>query len=215
MPVCPGIARLTGHRHNMERMPDSDKLLVGLGNPGARYERTRHNVGFMALEHFIRSLGPVSWQEKFSGRFFRWRLDCNSVFLAEPLTYMNRSGRFVAPLARFYKIPLVNILVVHDDLDLAFGRIKVVAKGGSGGHNGVRSLIAELGSSEFARIRIGIGRPPKNDQGYAMPVDHFVLSPFSDEEEKQLDPVLARCDQALELFAREGVTAAMNRVNRR
>ncbi len=195
-------------------MEDSSFLLVGLGNPGKKYNRTRHNIGFMALEHFVQSLGPVSWREKFSGRYCRCRLHSRVLLCGEPLTFMNRSGRFVAPLARFYKIPLTHILVLHDDLDLDFGRIKVVARGGSGGHNGIRSLIAELGSSDFARIKIGIGRPIQNEQGHAVPIDHFVLSPFAREEEEQLDDIFVRVDLALKLFVQEGITACMNFANR-
>ena len=163
----------------------------------------------------MQSLGPVTWQEKYSGRFCRCRLDSNTVLCAEPLTYMNRSGRFVAPLARYFKIPTENIIVLHDDLDLDFGRIKVVARGGSGGHNGIRSLIAELGSSDFARVKIGIGRPKKNEQGQGMPVDRFVLSPFTQTEQDQLVDIFARTDQALKLFVTEGISACMNLVNRR
>jgi PTH1 family peptidyl-tRNA hydrolase len=196
-------------------MENPPVLLIGLGNPGKKYNRTRHNVGFMALDHFVQSNGPVSWQEKFSGRYCRCRLHSRVVLCGEPLTFMNRSGRFVAPLARFYKIPLSHILVLHDDLDLDFGRIKAVARGGSGGHNGIRSLIAELGGSDFARIKIGIGRPVQNEQGYAVPIDHFVLSPFTGEEEKQLGDIFDRIDLALNLFVQEGIAACMNFANRK
>jgi len=196
-------------------MATSPFLIVGLGNPGARYDHTRHNVGFMALEHFADSLGRVSWQEKFNGRYSRCRLEGQTVLLAEPLTYMNRSGQFVAPLARYFKIPLQNILVLHDDLDLDFGRIKVVARGGSGGHNGIRSLIAELGSSDFARLKIGIGRPEKNDHGYSIPIEQFVLSRFAQNEEEQLAKLFDRTDRAQKLFITEGIAACMNTINRR
>ncbi len=196
-------------------MATSPFLIVGLGNPGAQYEHTRHNVGFMALEHFADSLGTAAWQEKFNGRFCRCRLGEHTVLLAEPLTFMNRSGQFVAPLTRYFKIALANMLVLHDDLDLDPGRIKVVARGGSGGHNGIRSLIAELGSSDFARVKIGIGRPEKNEKGYAIPIERYVLSRFSRQEEEQLETLFTRTDRAQELFVREGIAACMNVVNRR
>ena len=196
-------------------MAPSPYLLVGLGNPGPKYDHTRHNIGFMALEHFADSLGNTTWQEKFNGRYCRCRLKGHPVVLGEPLTFMNRSGKFVAPLARYFKIPLDRILVLHDDLDLGFGRIKVVAKGGSGGHNGIRSLIEEFGSKDFARVKIGIGRPQKNDQGYAIPIEHYVLSRFTEEEEEMLETLFARTDRAQELFITEGIAACMNAINRK
>jgi len=195
-------------------MSESDFLIAGLGNPGTKYEHTRHNIGFMTLDHFGSSVDCEPVLEKFDGKYCRQHLHGNQIVLVRPETFMNRSGQCVAGFVRFFKIPLSNILILHDDLDLTPGRVKVVARGGAGGHNGIRSLVQHLGSNDFARVKIGIGRPDRNDNGQGVPVEHYVLSRFSTEEEKGFDALFDKTDQAINLFLTEGIDACMNRINR-
>lgn len=158
---------------------ESDFIIAGLGNPGPQYEGTRHNAGFMALDHFASSVGCLPASVKCEGRYCRQRLYGKSVILVKPETFMNRSGRSISCFARYFKVPLSNILILHDDLDLSPGRVKVVARGGAGGHNGIRSLVQHFAGSDFARVKIGIGRPERDDAGRGIPVERFVLSDFS------------------------------------
>ncbi len=194
-------------------MAENDYLVVGLGNPGPKYETTRHNVGFMALDHFAASSNCPLRQGKFSGEFCRQRLFSQQVCLVKPMTFMNRSGSCVAAFVRFFKIPLANILIIHDDLDLPFSRVKVVAGGGAGGHNGVRSIIQALGTKKIARVKIGIGRPALDENGHGIPVDHYVLSEFSSDETKTLTNLLPKVDEAITLFLQQGIERCMNRIN--
>ncbi len=195
-------------------MAQSDFLIVGLGNPGTKYEFTRHNAGFLALEHFASS-GAYDPPKivKFEGRYCRQRLYGQQVVLVEPDTFMNRSGKCVAAMIRFFKIPMNNVLILHDDLDLPFGKIKVVARGGAGGHNGIRSLIQHCGTTDFARVKIGIGRPPKVNDGRGIPVERYVLAKFSREESASLDRIFDITDRAVELFLSKGIDGCMNQIN--
>ena len=145
----------------------------------------------MALEHFADSLGRVSWQEKFNGRYSRCRLEGQTVLLAEPLTYMNRSGQAVGALARFYKLTPEQVLVLHDELDLMPGQVKLKQGGGHAGHNGLKDIQAALGSPNFWRLRIGIGHP--RTLGLAQQVADFVLHPPRREEQKEIEAVIDRC----------------------
>ncbi len=196
-------------------MPDRSVLIVGLGNPGPDYELTRHNAGFLAIDYFAGEIGQPITLEKWQGLFSRIRLYGKTVFLLKPQAFMNRSGECVARFATYFKIEPQHILVIHDDLDLEPGRIKIVARGGAGGHNGIRSVIRHLGASDFARIKIGIGRPPVSGHGSAMPVERFVLAGFSPAEwdlfRRQLDLVA----EGIRLFISQGVDAAMNMINGR
>ena len=196
-------------------MADSDYLIAGLGNPGDKYEDTRHNIGFMALDRFGSSVDCTPAKVKFDGIFSRQRLFDKQVVLVKPETFMNRSGQCVGGLVNFFKIPRSNILILHDDLDLSFARVKVVARGGAGGHNGIRSLIQHLGSQEFARVKIGIGRPPRNENGQGIPVESYVLSRFNREEEQKFDALFDITNQAVELFLTQGIDVCMNRINRK
>lgn len=184
-------------------------MLVGLGNPGAKYEATRHNVGFMLLDLLSeRHSIPISKSQKKaltgSGRIAGQR-----VLLVKPLTYMNKSGDSAGPLADYYQIDPERVLVMYDELDVDFGRFRLRAKGGAGGHNGMKSLIYHLGN-DFPRLRIGIGRPP----GRMAPAD-FVLRPFSAEERTELAIVLQEAADAVETFLTDGVELAMTRHNKR
>ncbi len=194
-------------------MAETAYLIVGLGNPGRQYETTRHNAGFMAIDHFAKTTQYQSWQVKFDGLFCRQRLFGRQVALAKPTTFMNRSGRCVAGLVRFFKIPQSNILILHDDLDLPFGRVKAVAGGGAGGHNGIRSLIKELGTNAFARVKIGIGRPARDEKGHGIPIDRYVLSNFSPEETGLLETIYSKTDTAVQLFLKQGIDRCMNQIN--
>lgn len=196
-------------------MADSHYLIVGLGNPGAKYELTRHNAGFLALDDFADQHHCTVHHEKWHGLYCSERIEGRRVILLKPLTFMNKSGQSVSRFVDFYQIPLKNILVIHDDLDLARGRIKVAAKGGAGGHNGIRSLMQHLGSPDFSRLKIGIGRPERDDQGRGVPVDRYVLNTFSDEELALFNDRLALIREAVSLFLEQGVDKCMNMINGR
>lgn len=183
-------------------------LVVGLGNPGAKYESTRHNIGFLALDNLARRQGCSFAESKWQALFSKTALWSTPVLLVKPQTYMNASGRAVAAIAAFFKIPPEKIIVIHDELDLPLGRVKIVIDRGAGGHNGIRSLIAELGSKDFCRIRAGIGRPEP-----PLSVTHFVLSSFAPQEGPILANELEVIVESVRLILEKGVPAAMNRIN--
>jgi PTH1 family peptidyl-tRNA hydrolase len=186
-----------------------DLLVAGLGNPGREYADTRHNVGFMVAEELARRHGG-SWRAKFSGDLAEMRLDGLRLAVLKPQTYMNESGRSVGAAARFFKVEPEALLVVHDEVDLEPGRLQARLGGGLAGHNGLRSVAQHLGTPEFARLRIGVGRPERGDP---RPVADFVLSPFSPEVD--VEGLVARAADAVETVAREGVEEAQNRFNER
>jgi PTH1 family peptidyl-tRNA hydrolase len=194
---------------------DSPCLIVGLGNPGSQYELTRHNAGFLALDYFADEQGWSLCAEKWQGLHGGGLLTEQRVILVKPKTFMNRSGECVSRFAAFHRICPERILILHDDLDLPQGKIKVAAKGGAGGHNGIRSLIQHLGGQNFARLKIGIGRPPRNEQGQGMPVERYVLSAFGDEELTLFNSRLPLIQEAVELFISQGVAQCMNQINGR
>jgi PTH1 family peptidyl-tRNA hydrolase len=186
-----------------------DLLVAGLGNPGREYADTRHNVGFMVAEELARRHGG-SWRAKFSGDLAEMRLDGLRLAVLKPQTYMNESGRSVGAAVRFFKVEPEALLVVHDEVDLEPGRLQARLGGGLAGHNGLRSVAQHLGTPEFARLRIGVGRPERGDP---RPVADFVLSPFSPEVD--VEALVARAADAVETVAREGVEEAQNRFNGR
>jgi len=192
-----------------ERASTLDLLVAGLGNPGGEYAETRHNVGFMVADELARRHGG-SWRGKFSGELSEVRADGIRLALLKPQTYMNESGRSVGAAARFFKVEPEALIVVHDDVDLASGRVQVRLGGGLAGHNGLRSVAQQLGTSEFGRVRIGLGRPERGDQ---RPVADFVLSPFPPEVD--VEALVARAADAVESVAREGLDEAQNRFNER
>lgn len=185
------------------------KLIVGLGNPGRRYQGTRHNIGARVIDTLARR-HHVALREEGWADVGALTLDGARVLLARPQTYVNVSGTAVADLRRRHRLPRENLLVAFDDLDLPVGQIRLRAKGGHGGHNGMRSIIEALGSEEFARLRVGIGRPPEGVD----PAD-YVLSRFSKEEQAQLDEAVERAADAVEAFVRRGIEAAMSAFNLR
>ncbi len=183
------------------------KLVVGLGNPGARYAKTRHNVGFMVLDRLARKAGVTLTKKQCAALVALGTVAGERVCLAKPQTYMNLSGEAVACLARFYRVSPRDLLVIYDDRDLPAGKIRLRERGSAGGHRGMESIIGQLGSSDFPRLRIGIGRPEEMDA-----VDH-VLGSFSPEERPLMETTLDRAEEAVEVALREGLEAAMNRYN--
>lgn len=186
------------------------KIIIGLGNPGRRYCRTRHNVGFMVVDALAGSLGIDVSHEKYHALVGRGRLDSEEALLVKPQTYMNESGSAARSILRYTSATVADLIVVHDDLDLPVGSVRVKAGGGHGGHNGLRSLMEQLGSADFTRVRIGIGRPvPGRDAA------DYVLSPFAAAEQQAAADALARAAEAVRSVASAGLTAAMNRFNQR
>jgi peptidyl-tRNA hydrolase, PTH1 family len=184
-----------------------DLLVVGLGNPGVEYARTRHNVGWTVADELARRHGG-SFRSKFSGRLGELRLGELRLAVLKPETYMNDSGRSVGAAARFFKVDRGSLVVVHDDVDLATGRLQVRLGGGLAGHNGLRSIAQAIGGPEFLRVRIGVGRPGRGDP---RPVADYVLSEF--EPEVDVDELVTRSADAVETLALEGLDAAQRRFN--
>lgn len=184
-------------------------LVVGLGNPGPNYAKTRHNVGFMVADILAGRLGDGFKVHKKSGaEVATGRLAGRSVVLAKPRVYMNESGRQVGPLAKFYSVPPADIVVIHDELDIDFGRIRLKRGGGEGGHNGLRSVASALGTKDFQRVRIGIGRPPGRQDPAA-----YVLQPFSTGERDEVPTICEQAADATELLLAEGLEPAQNTVH--
>jgi peptidyl-tRNA hydrolase, PTH1 family len=184
------------------------KMIVGLGNPGAEYERTRHNIGWMVLEAFARKFRIAVGRHEKSAMTGTGRVAGNAVMLAKPLTYMNLSGDAVRLLVNAYLDSAAELIVVYDDIDLPLGRLRIRASGSAGTHNGMRSIIAALGTETFPRLRIGIGSP-----GDAPLRDH-VLDAFAADEQPVVERAIARAADALVLFCRDDLRRAMNQFNR-
>jgi PTH1 family peptidyl-tRNA hydrolase len=181
------------------------KLAVGVGNPGEAYRATRHNIGYLVIDYLAVHHNIALRTQHFSAILGHGAIGGNDVLLAKPETFMNVSGEAVREVVCLYQLSAEDIIVIHDDIDLEFGRIKIKADGGSGGHRGVASICAALLQDAFTRIRIGIGRPPP-DQG----ATEFVLQPFTDAEQQQLSTIIASAVQCLEIVVSQGAVAAMN-----
>lgn len=194
-------------RRRTESSSSLDLLVAGLGNPGREHRGHRHNAGFMVVDELGRRLG-ASWRAKFSGRLAEVRLEGHRLALLAPETYMNDSGRSVAAAARFFKVEPERLLVVHDEVDLELGRLQVRRGGGLAGHNGLRSVAAALGSPDFLRLRVGVGRPGRGDP---REVSDYVLSGF--EPEDDVDALIARATDAAEAVVLDGVEQAQARFN--
>ena len=182
-------------------------LVVGLGNPGREYASHRHNVGFMALDELARMARADSPKEKFSAEYTRLTHAGEDAVLLKPQTFMNLSGQSVQPAAAFFKVPIDRVLVVHDELDVPFGEVRLKVGGGHAGHNGLRSIIERMGGNGFARVRIGIGRPPA---GFRGEVADYVLSSFDGSERAELPDVIARAARAVTLVMEKGLSSATN-----
>jgi peptidyl-tRNA hydrolase, PTH1 family len=194
-------------RRGEDRSSSLDLLVAGLGNPGRKYAGQRHNVGFMVLDELGRRHG-ASWRSKFSAEVADVRLDGLRLALLKPQTYMNESGRAVGAAARFYKVSPESVLVVHDEGDFDLGRLQARQGGGLAGHNGLRSVSQHLGTQEFLRLRIGVGRPERGDP---RPLADYVLSDFEPHDDPET--IISRAADAVALLAREGLEAAQARYN--
>jgi PTH1 family peptidyl-tRNA hydrolase len=187
-------------------------LIVGLGNPGAEYARHRHNLGFMVVDRLASDTEADSFRSRFSGEIARAWLGDEDALLLKPMTYMNLSGDSVQPCAAFYKVGPENIVVVHDELDVPFGELRLKRGGGHAGHNGLRSIIQRLGTNEFSRIRVGIGRPAPGFRGDNA---DWVLTGFSPEEREKLPATLKQAAKSVLDIATRGFDAAMKKSNTR
>jgi PTH1 family peptidyl-tRNA hydrolase len=188
---------------------ESLHLIAGLGNPGSEYARTRHNAGFLVLEE-LAGRWSAGWtsERKFNARLAKSEPEARKVLLAEPQTFMNASGATIGALLTFYRVPLPQLLVVVDDADLPFGELRLKPRGSSGGHHGLESIEQHLGSREFARLRVGIGRKDGRRE-----ITNYVLGKFSADESKVLEKILRRAADQAECWMMEGVAKAMNRFN--
>jgi PTH1 family peptidyl-tRNA hydrolase len=186
-----------------------DLLVVGLGNPGREYAHNRHNVGYLVVDELARR-HDGAWRSKFDGRLAEVRIDGHKVALLKPETYMNESGRAVGAARRFFKLEPDAVLVVHDESDLELGRLQARLGGGLAGHNGLRSIAKSLGTPDFLRIRVGVGRPGRGDR---RPLADWVLSDFEPHDDP--DRIVAAAAEAVELLDAEGLEAAQRRINTR
>lgn len=191
-------------------------IIAGLGNPGSRYSETRHNIGFRIVDLIAERWGRPAFREKFKGEVALAAppggLGDDRIYLLKPQTFMNLSGESVQPAATFFKQSPAQILVVHDELDLPFGRLQLKRGGGAGGHNGLKSVASRLGTPDFLRLRVGIGRPPADFSGQ---VADFVLQGFTPLEEAMVSGLLNQSADAVELLVKSGEQVAMNQINRR
>ena len=190
-----------------ERASTLDLLVAGLGNPGREHARDRHNVGWMVVEELARR-HDGSFRSKFNGRVAEARVADARVALLQPETYMNESGRSISSAARFFKVAPEDVLVVHDDVDLGVGRLQARLGGGLAGHNGLRSIAQVLGTPEFLRVRVGVGRPERGDR---RPVADYVLSPF--EADEDVEEIVSRAADAVESVLADGLTVTQQRFN--
>ena len=188
------------------------KIIAGLGNPGAEYAKTKHNVGFMFIDALADALGlsASDWKDKFEAKVADARIGTEKVVLVKPQTYMNESGRAVGPLMNWYKLDPEDLIVVHDDMDIPAGTIRIRKKGSAGGHNGIKNIILHLGHDTFQRIKIGVGEKPK---GYDLA--DYVLGHFSGEELAIMKESLEKVCGAVELMLEGDVDAAMNQYNKK
>jgi PTH1 family peptidyl-tRNA hydrolase len=184
------------------------KMIVGLGNPGAGYKATRHNMGFMVIKALADQLGVVLDEKKFKARYGLVNIDCQKVLLVQPYNYMNNSGEVVETLRRYYDVSLQDILVIVDDVDLPCGKIRLRSRGNSGGHNGLKNLIKLLGSNEFKRVRIGIDKDP-----LVLGMD-YVLGKPTKQQKVLLEPALARAKDAALAFVSQDFNLVMNEYNK-
>lgn len=189
-------------------------LVAGLGNPGKKYSRNRHNIGFMVADQLADRWSMPAWREKFGGEVTSGRLGSDKALLLKPMEYMNHSGFAVTRAARFHQIEPEHIVVVHDEIDLPFGRIRLKAGGGHGGHNGLRSIVGQLGSRDFLRVRLGVGKPEKTDgrPGDGR-VSSYVLADFAADQQAELEALLRSAADAVEAIIDSGIREAMNKFN--
>lgn len=181
------------------------KLVVGLGNPGREYKNTRHNIGFMVLDNY---LGKVNWKTKMENYYYMEEVNGEQIMFIKPLTYMNLSGLAVSKIVNFYKIDIKDILVIQDDLDMNVGTYKIKRNSSSGGHNGIKSIIAELNSEEFARLKVGIGK------SIQIPTDKYVLGKFSTDEMNKINENMDTFNEIIRSFIINGIEDTMASYNK-
>jgi PTH1 family peptidyl-tRNA hydrolase len=184
------------------------KILVGLGNPGIRYETTRHNIGFIIIDYFAEKLGVNIDKKKYNSLYCETHFKGEKIILLKPQTYMNLSGLAVNAMGSFFKAAPKDIIVIHDDLDIALGRLRFRPEGGAGGHNGIKNIIEELGTRFFNRLKIGIGRPPEAVEGFS-----YVLGAFNEEEWTKITCLFPIVVEALEDFIKTDINNVMNKYN--
>jgi len=182
------------------------KLIIGLGNPGKEYEKTRHNIGFMCVDNYVDN---NLWKEKFNALYLEMMIDGEKVLFIKPLTYMNLSGQAVKCFVDYFKIDIVDILVIQDDLDLPVGQIRLKVNSSAGGHNGIKSIINEIGNENFARLKIGIA----NNKNYE--TKDYVLGKFNEEEDKLIKDAIIKTKEIINYFLKNGIEKSMNRYNSR
>ena len=192
----------------LDSLNKENTLIVGLGNPGLAYRHNRHNVGFMVADALADKLEIPLKRVKFKAQIGNGKLEDIPIIIAKPLTFMNNSGEAVAPLVHYFKVPLERLLVIHDDMDLPLGTLRMRPSGGSAGHNGMLSIFDKLGTNAIPRLRVGIGRPP----GRMDPAD-YVLQDFPKSEEELLSMVIAQACEAALAFITNGLEKAMNTYN--
>lgn len=186
------------------------KLIVGLGNPGNKYANSRHNLGFMVIDEYVKGLG-LSW--RYSPDWLCFYTKNASTVFVKPSTFMNKSGVSVSAVANFYNIANEDVIVAYDDVDLPFGKVRLAFNGLSAGHHGIESVIESLGSVDFGRLRVGIGRPEPLENGKTIETADFVLEDFGEKEKKELGVVIAKCKDALDSYLLDGIGATMNKFN--
>lgn len=183
------------------------KLIIGLGNPGREYEKTRHNVGFMVMDRLADVLNESISTSKFKGEYVKFKYKGEDVILLKPMTYMNSSGESVIQVMNYFKINVEDILVIYDDLDMPVGKLRLRESGSAGGHNGVKSIIAHVGTQKFKRIRVGIDKHPH------IQIIDYVLGHFQKQEQIQIEEGIENAVKAIELYLDKDFTAAMNAYN--
>jgi len=188
------------------------RLIVGLGNPGTRYQATRHNVGFMVLDRLLSQHPNAQWKEQFGGLSADLSIGGARLLLLKPQTFMNRSGQSVRKAAGFFKIPPGDVLVAHDEVDLALGDVRLKVGGGEAGHNGLKSVTADLGTQDYARLRCGVGRPPPTYRGDTA---DFVLQAVPPADQPLFETMISTAVQAIEMLLQQGMDQAMNSINRK
>ena len=184
------------------------KVIVGLGNPGPQYAETRHNIGFLLID-MLAEVYKLQFRAKFQGLWAEGNVEGERIFLLKPQTFMNLSGRSVREFTHYYKIIGSDCLIVHDDMDLTLGKIRLRNQGSAGGHNGIKSILEELGTDKFWRLKLGIGRPQKEYDPA-----RYVLAPFDDDETSELDEVLERAEKVTNLWIKGEADRAMNLYHR-
>ena len=186
------------------------KLIVGLGNPGVLYQWSRHNIGFQVVDRLAGINHIQICTRRFKTRYGLGRIDSQKVVLTKPMTFMNLSGEAVKRVSDFFRVGIEDLIIIHDDLDLPFGRLRIKRRGGDGGHQGVRSIIETIGGNNFLRLKVGIGRPPRG-----MEAADYVLSSFDEVQKQHLDQILSQAAEALVVMIKEGLETALNRYQRK